>query len=37
MTARFFATQLLPSVHGLLPTIQAGAADLYAIEPDFLR
>ena len=37
VTARFFATQLLPSVHGFLPTIQAGAADLFAIEPGFLR
>ncbi len=37
VTARFFATQLLPAVHGLLPSIQAGAGDLYAIEPGFLR
>jgi 3-(methylthio)propanoyl-CoA dehydrogenase len=31
--ARFFATQLLPSVHGLAPAVTAGADDLYAVEP----
>ncbi|MFP4310800.1 MAG: acyl-CoA dehydrogenase [Nitriliruptoraceae bacterium] len=35
-TARFFATQLLPTVHGLAPAVMAGAADLLALEPDQL-
>ena len=30
-TARFYVTQLLPQVHGLLPAVTAGAADLLAI------
>jgi 3-(methylthio)propanoyl-CoA dehydrogenase len=32
-SARFFATQLLPAAVGLLPSIMAGADDLYAWEP----
>ncbi len=36
-TAEFYATQLLPQVHGLLPAVTAGADQLYAIEPDALR
>jgi hypothetical protein len=32
-TARFFAEQILPQVHGLLPAVTAGSADLFAIEP----
>jgi 3-(methylthio)propanoyl-CoA dehydrogenase len=35
-TARFFATQILPQVHGLAPAVTAGAADLFAISPDDL-
>ncbi len=34
--ARFYATQLLPQVHGLLDAVTAGADDLYAIEADRL-
>ncbi|MCC5947653.1 MAG: acyl-CoA dehydrogenase [Nitriliruptoraceae bacterium] len=34
--ARFFATQLLPSVHGLTGAITAGADDLYAVAPGAL-
>ena len=30
VTARFYATQLLPQAAGLLPAITAGAADLFA-------
>ena len=30
-TARFFANQLLPQVHGLLPSVTAGADGLYAV------
>jgi hypothetical protein len=30
VTARFFATQILPQVAGLLPAVTAGPADLYA-------
>ena len=30
MTARFYATQLLPQAAGLLSAVTAGAADLYA-------
>jgi alkylation response protein AidB-like acyl-CoA dehydrogenase len=37
VTARFFATQLLPQVHGLLPAVMAGADDLYAIASANLR
>ncbi len=36
-TARFYANQLLPEVHGLLPSVTAGAAGLYAIAPSDLR
>lgn len=36
-TARFYAGQLLPQVHGLLPSVMAGADHLYAIEVDQLR
>jgi len=35
-TARFFAGHLLPRVRGLLPTTTAGAADLFAIDPEHL-
>jgi 3-(methylthio)propanoyl-CoA dehydrogenase len=31
VTARFYATQLLPQVHGLVGAVTAGADDLYAI------
>jgi len=31
--ARFYAEQLLPSVHGLVGAITAGAEDLYAVTP----
>jgi hypothetical protein len=30
VTAHFFAIQVLPQVHGLLPAVTAGPADLYA-------
>ncbi|MFU8840473.1 MAG: acyl-CoA dehydrogenase [Nitriliruptoraceae bacterium] len=30
--ARFFATQLVPTVHGLAPAVTAGAADLRALD-----
>ncbi|HEU4841671.1 MAG TPA: acyl-CoA dehydrogenase C-terminal domain-containing protein, partial [Ilumatobacteraceae bacterium] len=30
VTARFFATQVLPRAAGLLPAVTAGPADLYA-------
>jgi 3-(methylthio)propanoyl-CoA dehydrogenase len=32
-SARFFATQLLPAALGLLPSVTAGADDLYAWDP----
>jgi 3-(methylthio)propanoyl-CoA dehydrogenase len=32
-TARFFTTQLLPAALGLLPSVTAGADDLYAWDP----
>jgi 3-(methylthio)propanoyl-CoA dehydrogenase len=32
-SARFFATQLLPAALGLLPSVMAGADDLYAWDP----
>ena len=35
-TARFFADHILPTGHGLLPTIQAGKTDLFAIPADQL-
>ena len=35
-TARFFADHILPTVHGLLPTITAGKADLFALSADQL-
>jgi 3-(methylthio)propanoyl-CoA dehydrogenase len=31
VSARFFGEQILPSVHGLLPAVQASADDLYAL------
>jgi alkylation response protein AidB-like acyl-CoA dehydrogenase len=34
--ARFFATQLLPAVHGLVPAVTAGAGDLRALDADQL-
>ena len=36
-TARFYAGQILPQVHGLLPAVMAGADDLYAIDPATMR
>jgi hypothetical protein len=36
VTARFYAEQLLPQAGGLLGAVQAGAADLFAIEPKYL-
>jgi acyl-CoA dehydrogenase len=36
VSARFFGEQILPSVHGLLPAIQAPADDLYALTADQL-
>ncbi len=35
-TARFYTTQLLPQAGGLLPSVTAGASDLFAIEPKYL-
>jgi 3-(methylthio)propanoyl-CoA dehydrogenase len=35
-TARFFATQILPQVHGLAPAVTAGADDLYAVSAEQL-
>ncbi len=35
-TARFFADHVLPTVHGLLPTITAGKDDLFALSADQL-
>lgn len=35
-TARFYAHQLLPQVHGLAPAAGAGEAELYAIPPERL-
>ncbi|MFA9430066.1 acyl-CoA dehydrogenase [Egicoccus sp. AB-alg2] len=32
-TTRFYATQILPTVRGLLPAVTAGADDLYALTP----
>ncbi len=34
--ARFYATQLLPQVHGLAPSVTAGADDLYAVTAEQL-
>ncbi len=34
--ARFYAQQLLPSVHGLVGAVTAGADDLYGIDPEQL-
>jgi hypothetical protein len=31
VTARFYAEQLLPAARGLLPSVMAGADDLFAI------
>jgi 3-(methylthio)propanoyl-CoA dehydrogenase len=36
VTARFYATQLLPQVHGLADAVTAGADDLYAVDADQL-
>jgi len=36
-TARFFASQILPQVHGLLPAVTAGADELFAVGADALR
>ena len=36
-TARFFAGQLLPQVHGLLPSVTAGADAIYAVPATNLR
>jgi alkylation response protein AidB-like acyl-CoA dehydrogenase len=33
VTARFYAEQLLPQVHGLVGAVTAGADDLYAVTP----
>jgi len=35
-TARFYATQILPQVHGLAPAVTAGADDLYAVSAEQL-
>jgi alkylation response protein AidB-like acyl-CoA dehydrogenase len=32
VTSRFYATQILPQVHGLLPAVTAGAGQLYAVD-----
>jgi 3-(methylthio)propanoyl-CoA dehydrogenase len=32
VSARFFGEQILPSVHGLLPAVEASADDLYALD-----
>ncbi len=34
VTARFFAEQVLPTVHGLKPQVTATARDLYALDED---
>ena len=36
VTARFFAEQLLPAVHGLRGAVTAGHGDLFAIAPEVL-
>lgn len=36
-TATFYAGQILPQVHGLLPSVMAGADPLFAVEADLLR
>lgn len=36
-TARFYAGNVLPTVHGLLDAVTAGADDLYAIDADRLQ
>jgi len=36
-TAQFYANQILPQIHGLLPAIMAGADDLYAVPISALR
>jgi 3-(methylthio)propanoyl-CoA dehydrogenase len=36
-TARFYAGNVLPTVHGLLDAVTAGAEDLYAIDADRLQ
>ena len=36
VTARFYASNVLPEVHGLLPAVLAGKDDLMAIEADAL-
>ncbi|HEX9889185.1 MAG TPA: acyl-CoA dehydrogenase [Nitriliruptorales bacterium] len=36
VTAKFYAEQLLPQVHGLKAAVTAGAGDLYAIDEDRL-
>jgi 3-(methylthio)propanoyl-CoA dehydrogenase len=36
VTARFYAEQLLPQVHGLVGAVTAGADDLYALSPEQL-
>jgi 3-(methylthio)propanoyl-CoA dehydrogenase len=37
VSARFFGEQILPSVHGLLPAVEASADDLYALSAAQLR
>jgi 3-(methylthio)propanoyl-CoA dehydrogenase len=36
VTARFFAEQVLPAVHGLASPVKAGFEDLYAVAPEAL-
>jgi 3-(methylthio)propanoyl-CoA dehydrogenase len=36
ITARFFASQVLPQIHGLVPAVTAGAAPLYALSAEQL-
>ena len=36
-TARFYAEQLLPQAGGLLPSVTAGARDLFALPADRLH
>ncbi len=35
-TFSFYATQLLPQVTGLTPSVVAGAAPLFTIEPKYM-
>jgi acyl-CoA dehydrogenase len=36
VSARYFGEQILPTVTGLLPAVEAGADDLFALSPSQL-